>query len=67
MELPNVRTDGYVDAAEALAMMGDHEAAAGYAEEAMRLARAKGNVARAAQVRAIIDRERAAVTTAAAQ
>ncbi len=59
IEAPNIRTDGFVDAAEALALTGDHAQAAVHAASALELAEAKGNIARAAQVRAIIDRERA--------
>jgi class 3 adenylate cyclase/tetratricopeptide (TPR) repeat protein len=66
IEAPNVMTDGFVDAAEAMAMLGDHEAALGFAGEALRLAELKGNLARAAQVQAIIDRERAAAGAAPA-
>jgi hypothetical protein len=55
---PNIRIDGFVDAAEASAAIGDAPMAARYAEEALRLAEAKGNLPRARQVRAIIDRIR---------
>jgi hypothetical protein len=53
---PNIRVDGFVDAAEATAVLGDRAAAVGYAEEALRLAEAKGNVVRARQVRGIVAR-----------
>ncbi|MEA2546199.1 MAG: hypothetical protein QOI09_1472, partial [Chloroflexota bacterium] len=53
---PNIRVDGFIDAAEATAVLGDPAAAIGYAEEALRLAEAKGNIPRARQVRAIIAR-----------
>ena len=53
---PNIRLDGFVDAAEATAVLGDRAGAVGYAAEALRLAEAKGNVMRAQQVRAIIAR-----------
>jgi class 3 adenylate cyclase len=55
---PNIRIDGFVDAAEASAAIGDAPTAARYAEEALRLAEAKGNLPRARQVRAIIARMR---------
>jgi hypothetical protein len=55
---PNIRIDGFVDAAEASAAIGDAPTAARYAEEALRLAEAKGNLPRARQVRAIIARIR---------
>jgi hypothetical protein len=53
---PNIRVDGFVDAAEATAALGDRATAARYADEALRLAEAKGNVARARQVREIVAR-----------
>jgi len=56
VEVPNVRVDGLVDAAEAMAALGDAPAAIGHANAALVLAERKGNVARAAQVRAIIAR-----------
>ncbi len=54
IEVPNVSTDGYVDAAEALALLGDREPAIAYARDALRLAEAKGNLARAAQLEALV-------------
>ena len=56
LEFPNIRVDGYIDAAEATAALGDRAVAVGYANEALRLAEDKGNVVRARQVRAIIAR-----------
>jgi predicted ATPase/class 3 adenylate cyclase len=56
IDFPNIRLDGFIDAAEATAVLGDRSRAVGYAEEALRLAEAKGNVTRARQVRAIIAR-----------
>jgi hypothetical protein len=53
---PNIRVDGFIDAAEATAVIGDRAGAVGYAEEALRLAEAKGNIPRARQVRAIMSR-----------
>jgi hypothetical protein len=53
---PNITIDGFVDAAEASAVLGDVASAARYAAEALRLAEAKGNRPRARQVRAIIAR-----------
>ncbi|HEY8847560.1 MAG TPA: hypothetical protein VIM24_12915, partial [Candidatus Limnocylindrales bacterium] len=53
---PNIRVDGFIDAAEATAVLGDPATAIRYAEEALRLAEAKGNIPRARQVRAIIAR-----------
>jgi class 3 adenylate cyclase len=53
---PNIRLDGFIDAAEATAVLGDRAAAIRYAGESLRLAEAKGNVPRARQVRAIIAR-----------
>ena len=53
---PNIRVDGFIDAAEATAVIGDRATAIRYAEEALRLAEAKGNIARARQVRDIIAR-----------
>ena len=53
---PNIRVDGFIDAAEATAVLGDRRRAVGYAEEALRLAEAKGNIPRARQIRAIIAR-----------
>jgi hypothetical protein len=53
---PNIRVDGYVDAAEASAVLGDGPSSSRYAAEALRLAEAKGNLPRARQVRAIIAR-----------
>ena len=56
LEFPNIRVDGYIDAAEATAALGDRAVAVGYANEALRLAEDKGNVVRARQIRAIIAR-----------
>jgi hypothetical protein len=67
MEVPNVRTDGYVDAAEALSLLGDHAGAIDHAREALELAHAKGNLSRAAQVQALIDRELEAAAPSLAQ
>jgi ATP/maltotriose-dependent transcriptional regulator MalT len=53
---PNIRVDGFIDAAEATAVLGDPATAIRYAEEALRLAESKGNIPRARQVRAIIAR-----------
>jgi class 3 adenylate cyclase len=53
---PNIRVDGFIDAAEASAVLGDGATAVRYAEEALRLAEAKGNITRARQIRAIIAR-----------
>ena len=51
---PNIRIDGFVDAAEASALLGDPKAAARYAEEALRVAVAKGNIARAGQITTLL-------------
>jgi hypothetical protein len=56
IEFPNIRLDGFLDAAEASAILGDMTSATRYAEEALRLAEAKGNRARARQVAAILAR-----------
>jgi len=56
IEFPNIRVDGFVDAAEATALLGDVPRAVGYANEAVRLAEAKGNLTRARQIRTIIAR-----------
>jgi class 3 adenylate cyclase/tetratricopeptide (TPR) repeat protein len=53
---PNILVDGFVDAAEAMASLGDRAAALRYAAEAQRIALDKGNAARAAQVQAIVNR-----------
>jgi hypothetical protein len=53
---PNIRIDGFVDAAEASALLGDAGSAARYAEEALRIAKAKGNIARARQIEEILAR-----------
>jgi class 3 adenylate cyclase/tetratricopeptide (TPR) repeat protein len=67
LEVPNVQTDGHVDAAEALAVIGDQAAALGHAREALRLAEAKGNIARAAQIAAIVARIEGATPAASAR
>ena len=56
IEFPNIRVDGFIDAAEATAVLGDRPRAVRYANEALRLAEAKGNVTRARQIRTIIAR-----------
>jgi class 3 adenylate cyclase/tetratricopeptide (TPR) repeat protein len=47
---PNIRVDALLDAAEALALIGERERAVSVAGEALALAQAKGNVARAGQI-----------------
>jgi tetratricopeptide (TPR) repeat protein len=56
VEGPNIIIDGFVDAAEASSLLGDRASAVRYAEEALRLAVEKENVARAEQVREVIGR-----------
>jgi predicted ATPase/class 3 adenylate cyclase len=56
IEFPNIRVDGFIDAAEATAVLGDRPRAVRYANEALRLAEAKGNVTRARQIRTILAR-----------
>jgi hypothetical protein len=48
--------DGFIDAAEATAVLGDRPRAVRYANEALRLAEAKGNITRARQIRTILAR-----------
>lgn len=50
----NVKTDAYIDAAHAMAAVGDRSAAAAHAREALRLCRAKENVAQADQVELLV-------------
>ncbi|HEY3336823.1 MAG TPA: adenylate/guanylate cyclase domain-containing protein [Candidatus Limnocylindrales bacterium] len=56
VEVPNVRLDGFVDAAMAMADLGEPLVAVGHARTALDISEAKGNTARAAQVRALIAR-----------
>jgi hypothetical protein len=60
---PNIKVDGFVDAAETVAALGDPVAAAGHARKALELAEAKGNVKRAAQIRAMLHRFEAPLAT----
>ena len=52
----NVRTEAFIDAAQAMATAGDPERAAVHAREALRLCEAKENVALAGQVRHLLAR-----------
>jgi tetratricopeptide (TPR) repeat protein len=56
VEFPNIQMDGFVDAAEISSLLGDRTSAIRYAEEALRLATSKENVARAEQIREVIRR-----------
>ena len=53
---PNIRIDGFLDAAAVTAVRGRSNDALHYAGEALRLAEAKGNVARARQIRMLMER-----------
>jgi hypothetical protein len=52
----NLKTDLLVEAAEAMASLGDRPAAIGYARDALGLAEAKQNIARAGQTRLLLGR-----------
>jgi hypothetical protein len=58
---PNVQIEGLVDASLASASLGDISTAIRDAEDALALAEAKGNVARAAQLRQLLAKVRAGV------
>jgi tetratricopeptide (TPR) repeat protein len=53
---PNIKIDGFIDAAMVAVARGRPDEALVHAEEALRLAKAKGNIARARQIEALIER-----------
>jgi hypothetical protein len=56
VEYPNIRIDGFVDAAEASALLGERASAVRYAKEALRISLEKQNLAGAEQVREVMRR-----------